>query len=201
MGPTCGPSGADMTQVGPMLAPWTLLSGLLSELLTRVWHFIPRCLNVDWRLRQQLSVKMCFRGCFRYRFCNMGVVCYQLTHISHLIIPQFISSVMEMLFVLSFIVIIKSSEMRIIKCHLWFGHKEMLYVVCKLYDLGHFLQNVDNRSAITRLPNMWCVSLIQSMCFVLNVEELWCMQYHFVIHLAITRADNISNYFHSMVWV
>ena len=28
MGPTMGPSGADMTQVGPMLAPWTSLSGL-----------------------------------------------------------------------------------------------------------------------------------------------------------------------------
>ena len=27
MGPTCGPSGADRTQVGHMLAPWTLLSG------------------------------------------------------------------------------------------------------------------------------------------------------------------------------
>ena len=27
MGPKWGPSGADMTQVGPMLAPWTLLSG------------------------------------------------------------------------------------------------------------------------------------------------------------------------------
>ena len=27
MGPTWGPSGADKTQVGPMLAPWTLLSG------------------------------------------------------------------------------------------------------------------------------------------------------------------------------
>ena len=27
MGPTWGPSGADRTQVGPMLAPWTLLSG------------------------------------------------------------------------------------------------------------------------------------------------------------------------------
>ena len=29
MGPTWGPSGADMTQVGPMLAPWTLLSGCI----------------------------------------------------------------------------------------------------------------------------------------------------------------------------
>ena len=29
MGPTWGPSGADRTQVGPMLATWTLISGLL----------------------------------------------------------------------------------------------------------------------------------------------------------------------------
>ena len=28
MGPTRGPSGADRTQVGPMLASWTLLSGV-----------------------------------------------------------------------------------------------------------------------------------------------------------------------------
>ena len=28
MGPTWGPSGADRTQVGPMLAPWTLLCGI-----------------------------------------------------------------------------------------------------------------------------------------------------------------------------
>ena len=32
VGPTWGPSGADRTQVGPMLAPWTLLSG-------NVWRF------------------------------------------------------------------------------------------------------------------------------------------------------------------
>ena len=29
MGPTWGPSGADRTQVSPMLAPWTLLSGII----------------------------------------------------------------------------------------------------------------------------------------------------------------------------
>ena len=29
MGPTWGPSGADRTQVGPTLAPWTLLFGIL----------------------------------------------------------------------------------------------------------------------------------------------------------------------------
>ena len=34
MGPSWGPSGADRTQVGPMLAPWTLLSGIV--LLTNV---------------------------------------------------------------------------------------------------------------------------------------------------------------------
>ena len=28
MGPKWGPSGADRTQLGPMLAPWTLLSGI-----------------------------------------------------------------------------------------------------------------------------------------------------------------------------
>ena len=31
MGPTWGPSGADRTQVGPMLDPWTLLSGVLTS--------------------------------------------------------------------------------------------------------------------------------------------------------------------------
>ena len=34
MGPIWGPSGADRTQVGAMLAPWTLLSGTLPALLT-----------------------------------------------------------------------------------------------------------------------------------------------------------------------
>ena len=33
VGPALGPSGANRTQVGPMLAPWTLLSGLLCLLL------------------------------------------------------------------------------------------------------------------------------------------------------------------------
>ena len=32
MGPTWGPSGADMTQVGPMLAPWNLQSGMASRI-------------------------------------------------------------------------------------------------------------------------------------------------------------------------
>ena len=31
MGPTWGPSGADRTRVGPMWAPWTFLSGLVTK--------------------------------------------------------------------------------------------------------------------------------------------------------------------------
>ena len=34
MGPTWGPSGADRAQMGPMLAPWTLLSGMLYNILS-----------------------------------------------------------------------------------------------------------------------------------------------------------------------
>ena len=32
IGPTWGPSGTDRTQMGPMLAPWTLLSGTMKDL-------------------------------------------------------------------------------------------------------------------------------------------------------------------------
>ena len=43
MGPTWGPSGADRTQVGPMLAPWTLLSGSL-----RVVTFYYLIMSLAW---------------------------------------------------------------------------------------------------------------------------------------------------------
>ena len=46
MGPTWGPSGADRTQVGPMLAPWNLLSRLLIKINNDVqcqWLVIPLC--------------------------------------------------------------------------------------------------------------------------------------------------------------
>ena len=35
-GPTLGPSGADRTQVGPMLVPWTLLSEITSKIIQLV---------------------------------------------------------------------------------------------------------------------------------------------------------------------
>ena len=41
MGPTWGPSGADRTQVGPILAPWTLLSGVI----IRKWSYWRSTLN------------------------------------------------------------------------------------------------------------------------------------------------------------
>ena len=40
MGPTWGPSRADRTQVGPMLAPLTLLSGDFSHMVDRLCHVV-----------------------------------------------------------------------------------------------------------------------------------------------------------------
>ena len=36
MGPAWGPSGPDRTQVGPILAPWTLLSGMHMKVITMI---------------------------------------------------------------------------------------------------------------------------------------------------------------------
>ena len=41
MGPTCGPPGSCRPQMGPMLAPWTLLSGL-------IWMFIHEVVGPVW---------------------------------------------------------------------------------------------------------------------------------------------------------
>ena len=46
MGPSWGPSGADRTQVGPMLAPWSLLSGRGNYRL--LWIFECYWLTVDY---------------------------------------------------------------------------------------------------------------------------------------------------------
>ena len=45
MGPTWGPSGADRTQVGPMLVPWTLLSGSSIQLTLRILNIITNTLK------------------------------------------------------------------------------------------------------------------------------------------------------------
>ena len=53
MGPTWGPSGADRTQLGPMLAPWTLLSGQLY-----IW------LSLNW------CISLICMGDFIFNWCN-----------------------------------------------------------------------------------------------------------------------------------
>ena len=58
MGPTWGPSGSDRTQVGPMLAPWILLSGMLWIKLLRC-HFtvLPHCRELSQRQPPVSTVK------------------------------------------------------------------------------------------------------------------------------------------------
>ena len=55
--PTWGPSGANRTQVGPMLAPWTLLSGDLlqhgrdhSVYVSRQWEMVLHCNAISYWL-------------------------------------------------------------------------------------------------------------------------------------------------------
>ena len=55
MGPTWGPSGTDRTQVGPMLAPWTLLSGLAAANGTK-WQ-ANKALKI-WRLTPLQQFKL-----------------------------------------------------------------------------------------------------------------------------------------------
>ena len=49
LGPTWGPSGADRTQMGPMLAPWTLLSGKQPSVWSYLLRFYYRsAFNINW---------------------------------------------------------------------------------------------------------------------------------------------------------
>ena len=82
MGPTWGPSGADRTQVGPMLAPWTLLSGDIPQAndkhqpsiealtdrvipwrLTRTWWVVNAYHSVDWLLCRSVIGHRSHTGC------------------------------------------------------------------------------------------------------------------------------------------
>ena len=68
MGPTWGPSWANRTQVGPMLAPWTLLSGIIwtnaglltiGSLGTHQWNFNQNTTNwkSNWPVRLDRKYK------------------------------------------------------------------------------------------------------------------------------------------------
>ena len=58
MGPTWGPSGAKRTQVGPMLAPWTLLSGHISNSRNHIPNiFVMKYLNEKGiRVLKEISI-------------------------------------------------------------------------------------------------------------------------------------------------
>ena len=65
MGPTWGPSGSDRTQVGPILAPWTLLSGYEQHFMSGLldtWYVFPQIRLNLWSQRsneiniQQISM-------------------------------------------------------------------------------------------------------------------------------------------------
>ena len=65
MGPTWGPSGSDRTQVGPMLAPWTLLSGISSIPTTK--HMICTKANLwPWPLSNNLEM-LINSGHYKYK--------------------------------------------------------------------------------------------------------------------------------------
>ena len=51
MGPKWDPSGADRTQVGPILAPWTLLSGLLPCIIAVIPAHFPSCSSYPMYIR------------------------------------------------------------------------------------------------------------------------------------------------------
>ena len=66
MGPTWGPSGADRTQMGPILAPWTLPSGYIYDLSVRgrysTMHRDQSSKLLCWMDKQYNSIK-----CLHYR--------------------------------------------------------------------------------------------------------------------------------------
>ena len=61
MGPTWGPSGADRAQVGPMLAPWTLLCGMVWYPTLTVF-FVWKCFPHHWPVWGNPSISSCFPG-------------------------------------------------------------------------------------------------------------------------------------------
>ena len=64
VGPTWGPSGADRTQVGPILAPWTLLSGSVPQLIL---HINLSCCS--YKTRASTTASYAKHICFIFFFC------------------------------------------------------------------------------------------------------------------------------------
>ena len=66
MGPPWGPSGADRTQVGPMLAPWTLLSGSICVSLCQNIKIKPTKMYIP-STRAQFKINT--HGCWNWHLC------------------------------------------------------------------------------------------------------------------------------------
>ena len=70
MGPTWGPSGADRTQVGPMLAPWTLLSGMT------LWQIVVPTMATRWQGPCRWMEPLFNKVKILLRRCESAYMCY-----------------------------------------------------------------------------------------------------------------------------
>ena len=82
MGPTWGLSGADRTQVGPMLAPRTLLSGWLTNLCPSDVHTVGILSVLEY------VIAACFRKVWVFFWKGLFWVSNVLTHNGNLIIVK-----------------------------------------------------------------------------------------------------------------
>ena len=104
MGPTLGPPGADRTQMGPMLAPWTLLLGLLYKY------------NPSWLVKLLFVIKSCYAAIsswFMHTHCTIScIICASLTgsrlmqmfHIKELILGLCPANLTQRYFVTTFLI-------------------------------------------------------------------------------------------------
>ena len=71
MGPTWGPSGADRTQVGPMMAPWTLLSGMVCKFKKECFAYFSNVLIKFVTSKEYVkAIKTCIRptDCIKWNY-------------------------------------------------------------------------------------------------------------------------------------
>ena len=64
MGPTWGPPGADRAQVGPMLAPWTSLSGIMP---------FPAVSSRAWKIERYSPIENHSKICHSFAVTTMGI--------------------------------------------------------------------------------------------------------------------------------
>ena len=83
MGPTWGPSGASRTEVGPMLAPWTLLTRKAEVLIKHALR-IAKAIHVSFQLQTKYPMPYCksWQKCHgsisSYKCANQAIFLYQI---------------------------------------------------------------------------------------------------------------------------